>query len=218
MGVIRMAHLSNFPDPEELIESLGKSTKVGLIEKSIVAPNNEVSDNYQFGKGMDINKPSQNKKRTDNELKPNCQKIKDFNHNSFIGNFPEFSDLLDLIRQKRDLNLLIEIESHLKLVSYELGRIEFQLKENASSDFPKRLSDVLQKWTGFKWELLLKNDGGNETILEGKARKEEIEKKTVMSDITVKAVLKSFPGAKIAKSTFHTEEDKNIIPKRNEII
>ncbi len=218
MGIIRMAHLSNFPDPKELIESLGKSTKVGVIEKSIAGPNHDVSDNYQVIKGMEINKPSQNKHRTDDELKPNCQQTNGFKSNTVIGNFPEFSDLLDLIRQKRDLNLLIEIESQLKLVSYKLGRIEFQLKENALSDLPTRLSDVLQKWTGFKWELLLKNDGGNETILEGKARKEEIEKKRVMSDITVKAVLKSFPGAKIAKSTFYSEEDKNIIPTENETI
>ena len=46
------------------------------------------------------------------------------------------------------MKLLVEVESYLRLVKYQPGRIEFQLTTEANTDLPSRLAKRLKFWTG----------------------------------------------------------------------
>ena len=53
-----------------------------------------------------------------------------------------------LVRARRDVSLLVEIEKGVRLVRYAPGRIEFEPAEAAAPDLAARLAQRLQLWTG----------------------------------------------------------------------
>ena len=56
--------------------------------------------------------------------------------------------MIELIRTNRDVKLLVEVETSVRLVAYQPGRIEFTPTDNAPRDLSQRLGQRLQSWTG----------------------------------------------------------------------
>jgi DNA polymerase-3 subunit gamma/tau len=79
---------------------------------------------------------------------------------------PSFQHVVDLIREKRDMLLLKEVEDGVRLVRYAPGRIEFQPSPLARPDLAARLSQRLQGWTGARWGISVVNEGGAATLAE----------------------------------------------------
>jgi DNA polymerase-3 subunit gamma/tau len=114
-----------------------------------------------------------------------------------LDRFATFAQVVDLIRANRDVKLLVEIETTLRLARYQPGRIEFQPTADAPRDLAARLASRLQLWTGARWAVSLVSEGGADTIaelrdadrlaLEAEARKHPL----------VQAVFAAFPQAKI---------------------
>ena len=46
-----------------------------------------------------------------------------------LSDYPDFDSVVALIRARRDMTLLVEVETNLRLVRYSPGRIEFQPTE-----------------------------------------------------------------------------------------
>src|SRR5690606_16971496 len=62
-----------------------------------------------------------------------------------------FEAVVDLIRDKRDMLLLKEVEDCVRLVRYSPGRIEFEPAAGAKPDLASRLGQRLQGCTGAGW-------------------------------------------------------------------
>ena len=62
--------------------------------------------------------------------------------------FTDFAQVVALIRAKNDIPLLYEVETHLRLVSYKPGRIEFQPTPTAAKDLSQLLSQRLKALDG----------------------------------------------------------------------
>ncbi len=106
-----------------------------------------------------------------------------------------------LIRDQRDMKLLVEVETNLRLVRYAPGRIEFQPTESAPASLAATLSQRLQAWTGARWGVSVVSEGGGATVAEERDATETAARADVMDDPLVQAVLASFPKAKITKIT-----------------
>lgn len=52
--------------------------------------------------------------------------------------------MIDLIRANRDAKLLVDVETGLRLVAYQSGRIEFEPGPGAPADLAQRLGQRLQ--------------------------------------------------------------------------
>ena len=114
-----------------------------------------------------------------------------------LQQFKTFEDVVSLIRFNRDMKLLVETESYLRLVKYQPGRIEFQLTQEANTDLPSRLAKKLKSWTGENWGVTIVNEGGGPTIAEKRdANKQSLHLK-VMDHPMVKSVMENFPGSNI---------------------
>ena len=105
--------------------------------------------------------------------------------------------MLELIRINRDVKLLVEVETTLRLASYQPGRIEFVPTERAPRDLSQRLGARLQTWTGNRWAVTLVNEGGGETVAEKRDATDNILRNQAKDHLLVKAVLTYFPKAKI---------------------
>ena len=102
-----------------------------------------------------------------------------------------------MIRTRRDMKLLYEIESYVRLASYAPGRIEFQPTDDAPTDLAHRFAHALQNFTGQRWGVTLVNEGGGATISEKKsAARDDLHAQAAKHDL-VKAVFAAFPAAEI---------------------
>jgi DNA polymerase-3 subunit gamma/tau len=116
-----------------------------------------------------------------------------------LSEYPDFESVVALIRARRDMTLLVEVESHLRLVRYSPGRIEFQPTEDAPADLAQRLGARLQGWTGARWAVSVANTGGGATLSEARAAQHDADEVKAMQNSLVLAVLEAFPKARIAE-------------------
>jgi len=116
-----------------------------------------------------------------------------------LARYHSFEDVLELIRHHRDVKLLVEVETCLRLARYSPGRIEFEPTDNAPGDLAAHLGQRLQAWTGARWAVTVVSSGGAETIAEERDAAWLAQKAEAESHALVQAVLAEFPGARITE-------------------
>ncbi|MFZ5709939.1 MAG: DNA polymerase III subunit gamma/tau [Pseudomonadota bacterium] len=112
--------------------------------------------------------------------------------------FPSFAEVVGLIRDRRDMKLLFEVETHLRLASYAPGRIEFEPAPDAPRELASMLGQRLQLWTGQRWGVSVVAAGGGRTISEARAASEEGLRQEARGYPLVATVLEAFPRARIS--------------------
>ncbi len=118
---------------------------------------------------------------------------------SALARYPSFEHVVELIRQHRDVKLLVEVEGGVRLVSYQPGRIAFTPSAQASKDLAARLGTALQNWTGSRWVVSISPDGDAPTIAELRDAAENALREKATEHPLVQAVLARFPSARITK-------------------
>jgi DNA polymerase III subunit gamma/tau len=192
MAVIRLTHVSDLPDPETLVKKLmseprpsgggggapavGGAGGSGMVHNSMrMAPASPArGPTMQAGQALALAQGQ-------------------------MPVYATFDQVVALIREKRDMRLLMEVETSLKLAKYAPGRIEFEPTANAAPDLAARLSQRLQTWTGERWGVSIVSTGGAATIAQERDRAEEDQRAEVMENPLVQAVIAAFPGAKISE-------------------
>ncbi|MWD28197.1 DNA polymerase III subunit gamma/tau, partial [Aquicoccus sp. SCR17] len=123
-----------------------------------------------------------------------------------LARYPSFDHVVELIRANRDVRLLVEVESGIRLAAYRPGRIEFTPAEGAAQDLAQRLGSALQRWTGNRWAVTLVNGCEAETIAEIRDAAEIARRNEAAEHPLVRAALAAFPKAKITGIRSREEE------------
>ncbi|MBX3477102.1 MAG: DNA polymerase III subunit gamma/tau [Brevundimonas sp.] len=110
-----------------------------------------------------------------------------------------FDAVVALIGEKREIKLQLDVQQHVKLVSFKPGAIVYESGPNAPADLARRLAGRLKDWTGKTWLIAANGQGGGETLIEQERRGRAQERAEVAEDPFVKAVLEAFPGAKVGE-------------------
>ncbi len=113
-----------------------------------------------------------------------------------LARYATFDSVVALIRERRDIRLLTEVETGLRLVRYSPGRIEFEPSDSAAPDFAARLAGRLQGWTGTRWAVSIAS-GGAPTIAEVQAAEASEQQARALQDPLVQAIFAAFPKARI---------------------
>jgi len=132
-----------------------------------------------------------------------------------LAAYASFKDVLDLIKLRRDLQLLVEVEKYVRLVSYKPGRIEFAPAAEMSAEFPARFAARMQNWTGGRWVISLASEGGESTIEERKDAHKASLQEEAMAHPLVAAVFSAFSGAEILNieaNQFFDLTNEGIVP------
>ena len=114
-----------------------------------------------------------------------------------LARFETFGDVVALVRARRDMKLLVEIEAGVRLVRYAPGRIEFEPGPEAAPDLAARIGERLRAFTGARWGVSVVSGGGAPSIAELRTEREGALKAEALTHPLVQAVLEAFPGAKI---------------------
>ncbi|AXQ92748.1 DNA polymerase III subunit gamma/tau [Cereibacter azotoformans] len=193
MAVIRLTHVADLPDPEALIRRLqseprpsgpggggggmpaGAPAAAPMARMQAAAPRTAAPAPQASGAATAM------------ALAPGavlCQ---------------SFGQMVELIRQKRDMKLLYEVETGVRLVRFAPGRIEFEPAPDAAPDLAARLSQRLQGWTGARWGVSVVSGGGAPTLAEERDKGRLEEEARALENPLVQAVMAAFPGARIAE-------------------
>jgi DNA polymerase-3 subunit gamma/tau len=110
---------------------------------------------------------------------------------------PSFEALVAMAEEKREIRLKIALESDVRLVRFEPGRIEFELAPGGSRDLASALMQKLQAWTNERWMVSIVAAGGAPTLKEKREARERDARSGLEADPVVASVLAHFPGAQI---------------------
>lgn len=182
MAVIRLTHVADLPSPEELVRKLQDAPPTPG------GPPSRLSPTPGAGNG-NVRAVS----TTATGASPAPAQAPDM----ALARYPTFEHVYELIRANRDMRLQREVETGLRLVSYQPGRIEFQPTDEAPADLSQRLGRQLQTWTGNRWAVMIVNDGGGQTIDEVQNAEKYALEAAAKDHPMVQAVLARFPAAKI---------------------
>ena len=96
----------------------------------------------------------------------------------------------------RDVRLLVEVETNLRLVRYSPGRIEFEPTPAAPRDLAATLAGRLQGWTGTRWAVSVTSSGGAQTIAEARDTGLRAAEAEALHNPAVLAIFAAFPAAR----------------------
>lgn len=200
MAVIRLTHVADLPTPEELVRKLQDATPPppgGGPGGGRSAPTG-----HQQPTGSGLPAPTHTGPRGPSA--PGSQTAVAVASDA-LQHYARFEDVVALIRRHRDVKLLVEVETGLRLVSYQPGRIEVNPTDDAAPDLVGRLGARLQAWTGNRWAISVAA-GGGPTIAETRDAAENALRVEAENHPLVQAVIAAFPKAKITE--IRTEAEK----------
>ncbi len=113
-----------------------------------------------------------------------------------ISSFPE---LVALAGEKRDLMTKSALETDVRLVRFEDGRLEVALERNAQRSLVNDLSRKLEQWTNRRWTVIVSNETGQATLREQNLLAKNEREKAAEADPRVREVLARFPGARLVE-------------------
>lgn len=99
-----------------------------------------------------------------------------------------FEEVVALVEAKKDLSLRTHLMNDVRLVSFEVGKIDLMPLERAPRDLAAKLSGCLQDWTGRRWMVALTASGGGQTLreqeqTEAAARRERLARHPLVQQI-----------------------------------
>jgi DNA polymerase III subunit gamma/tau len=142
MAVIRLTHVADLPAPEDLLRRLQdappppphrrplrRRQRAALRRRHLLRP---------------LHGPRPPARRRPHGHGPDRRAGPLAGAPSPLAQFATFESVVALIRAQRDMRLLMEVETHLRLVRYAPGRIEFEPTDDAPPDLAARLAGGLQ--------------------------------------------------------------------------
>ncbi len=185
MAIIRLTHVADLPAPDDLIRKLQKDPLAGQ------APATRAPNPQGGGPRGPMNSVTNVVSGSGAQAAPAAAPTPG------LERYNQFSQVVELVRQHRDVKLLVEIESYLRLANYAPGRIEFEPTPEAPADLAARLSSRLQGWTGQRWAISVVNAGGGKTIAEDRDAEAAALEAEAKAHPMMAAVFDLFPTAKI---------------------
>ncbi|MDO8982217.1 DNA polymerase III subunit gamma/tau [Cypionkella sp.] len=187
MAVIRLTHVADLPDPETLVKKL--MSQSAPARPTGGAPAGGGGGVVHGALRMATSAPMRGPVMQGGQAVAVAE--------SQLVVYASFAQVIELIREKRDMRLLVEVEEGVKLAKYAPGRIEFEPAPGAKPDLAARLSQRLQGWTGARWGVSVVNAGGAPTLAEDRDAASNAAKAEAMENPLVQAVMLAFPGAQI---------------------
>ena len=187
MIIIRLTHAADLPPTEDLIKKIESKLQGANKGKNLETPSKNMGAQAI---SQEIFQPKQNNAS-------NLKVAPAADEGIGIFSYTKFEDILELVKQNRDVKLLVDIENGLRLVTYRPGYIEFTPTEFAPANLAQRLSNRLKEWTGSRWAVSVVQNGEAETIFEKKEKDAKELETEAYAHPFVKEALVQFPAARI---------------------
>jgi DNA polymerase III subunit gamma/tau len=201
MVLVRIAYAADLPTPDEVIRSLGDSSRgngASATTGGQPAPRAEMSARADAPRSeMPRGGTRAALAAAPAELPSNEPVARSDETIVTARAVQSFEELVALAAEKRDLGVKTALERDVRLVRFEDGRLELGLEPSAQKSLTGELSKKLTDWTGRRWMVIVSAEPGAPSLYaQAQTRKAEL-KDGVRGDPLVQAVLTRFPGAEI---------------------
>jgi len=210
MVLVRLAYTSDLPTPDEAVRMI----KSGEQPASAPATTPSAPANPGSGSGPATSAvaSSSGGPATATAAEPEAQP-------EVVSEVPplavpqSFQDVLALADEQRQAMLRTHLVSDVRIVSFEVGRIEFNPGPNAPPKLAGQLAEFLNEHTDIRWMVSVSSEAGGATVLEERqTAKDELRAEAEALPL-VKAVLETFPGATLEEVV--KIDESTIPPLRN---
>jgi DNA polymerase-3 subunit gamma/tau len=198
MVLVRLAYVADLPAPAELVRSVAAPTAAvpgrgngAIIGSSAPVPLSSANIPAQPTDVLSSGPNAANALRVTAELAES-------RNEPALDPIPQsFAEVVALFGRRREALLRSHLCSHVHLVHFEPGRIEFRPASEAPRDLANRLGELLREWTGIRWMIVVSEAEGEPTLRQQEDGRERDLRNEVASHPLVQAVLETFPGATI---------------------
>jgi len=118
-----------------------------------------------------------------------------------------FAELRAFLGERRAPRLKTYVENYVHLVSFEAGRIELRLADDAPGDLVGELSNFLNANTDIRWVVTVSSEEGAPTVAQVRAADQTKLEAEARDHPLVKTVLETFPDATVAEVREATATD-----------
>jgi DNA polymerase-3 subunit gamma/tau len=184
MVVVRLAHVAELPTPDEALRALRDGGGSGGGGEGHSRGNGPSDGRVLMAAGGRARGGGEAQRAPSTAARPAVQ-------------LASFADLVALAGEKRELRLKHTLETAVRPIRFEAGRIELALTDDAPKNLLGELSQKLELWTGARWMLSLGREAGAPTIAEERRAARAQMVADARSDPLVAAVFARFPGAEI---------------------
>ncbi len=193
MVIVRLAHVADLPTPDEAVRALAGNGPAAPARSSqaMPAPSGDGRTRMSAGGGP--------------VRAPRPEPVAQANP-APMARLDTFADVVALAGTTRDLKLKHALETTVRLVRFERGRIEMALTDDAPPDFAGALSKKLEEWSGERWMIAVSRDGNEPTIAEARRSARDRLVSDARADPVVAAVMERFPGAEIVDVRVRADE------------
>jgi len=198
MVLIRLAHTSDWPAPDELIRSLGGREALELGGAKPTAHDNGNA------RELPLNRTAANEDEDtfdEEEAAGGYEPAEGGPAPALLPDPRSFAEVVALVGERRDAKLKVHLEEHVSLVKFDAaaGSIDIFLLPGAPPHIANELREKLIAWTQRRWVVMLSKAAGEPPIGEVRREREAAELEALKTHPALKAVLDGFPDAKIAE-------------------
>ncbi len=187
MVVVRLAHAAELPTPDEALRALRDEGGAAPARRPDLAPRGDARTLMAAGGGS----------RASAERAPQPSATPRAAPQMPRAEVRSLADVVALAGQHRELRLKHALETAVRPIRIEPGKIETALTPDAPSGLVQELSRKLEEWTGERWMIAVGREGGAPTIAEARKAAEAQMIDDARADPLVAAVMARFPGAEI---------------------
>ena len=189
MVLIRLAYAADLPSPDELIEKLNALPPDSGPAPTAPAPNGGGQRAMAAAPRARPAPAPQNTPQAAARPMPQT-----------------YAQIVALAGEKRDIAIKHALEADLKPVAFEVGRIEVALTPTANPAVLSALSARLKEWTGRPWLVTISTkEIAAPTLREARRAAEDDARSQALEDPMVRAVLETFPGARLVNIKTRTD-------------
>ena len=201
MVLVRIAYVADLPTPDEAIRMLdqnggGSQIASGGAAPSRAAPTTPVSS---MSAPSPMRTPSSPRSGAEASARPQMMAPSAQTKSAPVLRLTTFPQLVALAGEKRDILTKQALESDMRLVRFEDGRLEVALERNAARGLVNELSRKLELWTGRRWTVIVSNEAGQPTLRSQNEQARNEHARAAEADPRVQEVLARFPGAKVVE-------------------
>ncbi|BEV46074.1 DNA polymerase III subunit gamma/tau [Afipia carboxidovorans] len=204
MVLVRIAYVADLPTPDEAIKMIGENGGAGSVPSAAVA--GAAPRSPAMPAPTSVSRSPAPAPRTMPPARAANETIARQQPRPVESVAPQaapvlrlstYADIVELAREKRDVQLKTALEADLRLVRMEDGKLEIALERSAARSVVNELQRKLEQWTGRRWAVIVSNEEGEPTLrAQARERKDKLTE-DVQADPRVQAVMTLFPGTEV---------------------